>query len=76
MAVPWTPQSYVYVPGVLNTTEYVELDALMIPLLAKLGEPVDCMLCELAAFQVHVTVLPAAIVFTAGFWLPFWALRK
>jgi hypothetical protein len=45
-------------------------------LLAKLGEPVDCMLCCPAAFQVHVTVLPAAIVFTAGFWLPSWALRK
>src|SRR5690349_1768551 len=40
------------------------------------GVPVDWMLCDPAAFQVHVTVLPAATVSTAGFWLPLWALRK
>jgi hypothetical protein len=31
------------------------------------GTPVDWMLCEPAAFQVHVTLSPAAIVSTAGF---------
>src|SRR6266566_5222586 len=40
------------------------------------GMPVDWMLCEPAAFQVQVTLAPAAIVSTAGFWLPFCALRK
>src|SRR5437899_1174913 len=34
------------------------------------------MLCDPAAFQAHVTVLPAGIVSTAAFWLPLWALRK
>src|SRR5690242_1393025 len=40
------------------------------------GTPVDWMACEPAAFQVHVTLSPAAIVSTAGFWLPLCALRK
>src|SRR5438552_6263087 len=33
------------------------------------------MLCE-PPFQVHVTLEPATIVSTAGFWVPLWALRK
>src|SRR5205809_3514203 len=40
------------------------------------GTPVDWTVCEPAAFQVHVTLSPAAIVSTAGFWLPLCALRK
>jgi hypothetical protein len=31
------------------------------------GTPVDWMLCERAALQVHVTLVPAAIVSTARF---------
>jgi hypothetical protein len=34
------------------------------------GVPVDWMLCDPAASQLHVTLLPAGIVSTAGFWLP------
>src|SRR6266705_5937607 len=34
------------------------------------------MLCEPAAFQAQVMLSPAAIVSTAGFWVPLWALRK
>jgi len=66
----------VYVPGVLNVSTYVELDALLTALLVKLGEPVDCTLCITAEFQLQVMLLPAAIVSTAGFWLPLWALLK
>jgi len=45
-------------------------------LLAKLGDPSDSTLCETdpVAVQVHVTVLPAATVSIAGFWLPLWEL--
>src|SRR5436309_14069867 len=32
--------------------------------------------CEPAAFQLQVMLSPAAIVSTAGFWVPLWALRK
>src|SRR5437667_6984123 len=39
------------------------------------GRPVDWMLCD-PPFQVHVTLVPATIVSTAGFWLPLRALRK
>jgi hypothetical protein len=66
----------VYVPGVLNVSTYVEFEALWTGLLVKLGEPVDCTLCEAATFQLQVMLLPAAIVSTAGFWVPLWALRK
>ena len=78
MAVPWTAQSYVYVPGCSSRTEYVLPAAFMTTLFRKTsgGMPVDWMLCEPAAFQVQVTRLPAAIVSTAGFWLPLCALRK
>src|SRR5436189_3104442 len=34
------------------------------------------MLCEPAAFQAQVMLSPAAIVSTAGFVVPLWALRK
>src|SRR3989475_9902785 len=34
------------------------------------------MLCEPAAFQAQVMLSPAAIVSTAGFWVPLWALRE
>src|SRR5437667_12833807 len=34
------------------------------------------MLCEPAAFQAQVMLSPAAIVSTAGFWVPLWTLRK
>src|SRR5207247_11117085 len=34
------------------------------------------MLCEPAAFQDQVMMSPAAIVSTAGFWVPLWTLRK
>src|SRR5205814_5153555 len=33
-------------------------------------------LCEPAAFQAQVMLSPAAIVSTAGFVVPLWALRK
>jgi hypothetical protein len=50
----------------------VALLALCTALLVKLGDPVDCTLCatDPLAGQVQVTVLPAATVSTAGFWLP------
>src|SRR3989442_14065537 len=47
----------------------------MIPLLVKLGDPVDCTLCEPPA-QLHVTVPPTAIVSTAGFELRLRSLLK
>src|SRR2546426_11625344 len=47
----------------------------MIPLLVKLGDPVDCTLCEPPA-QLHVTVPPTAIVSTAGFELRLPSLLK
>src|SRR3989441_7973826 len=47
----------------------------MIPLRVKLGDPVDCTLCEPPA-QLHVTVPPTAIVSTAGFELRLPSLLK
>jgi hypothetical protein len=43
------------------------LAAFMTTLLRKISGavPVDWMLCDPAAFQLHVTLLPAAIVSTA-----------
>ena len=78
MAAPWITQSYVYVPGWSSRTEYVLPAALMTTLFRNTsgGMPVDWTLCEPAAFQVQVTMLPAAIVSTAGFWLPLLTLRK
>ncbi|HEV2750646.1 MAG TPA: hypothetical protein VGV12_09000 [Gemmatimonadales bacterium] len=71
MAAPWMAQSYVYVPGVLNVTAYVELASLITTLFRKIGDPVDWTVCGVPlSFQVQVTVLPAATVSTAGFWLP------
>lgn len=66
MAAPCTAQSYRYVPGVLNVTEYVWPFPLRIALLAK---PDAWTLCEMVPVpvQVQVTVLPAATVSTAGF---------
>jgi len=59
----------VYVPGLLNVTEYEEPDADITTLFLKTsGEmPVDWMLCDPAAFHFQVTVLPAATVSFAGF---------
>src|SRR3989442_907752 len=68
-----TAQSYRYTPAVANVCEYVPL--IMIPLLVKLGDPVDCTLCEPPA-QLHVTVPPTAIVSTAGFELRLPSLLK
>src|SRR3989442_12924483 len=47
----------------------------MIPLLVKLGDPVDCTLCE-PPHAVHGTVPPPAIVSTAGFELRLPSLLK
>jgi len=64
------------VPGFLNVTVYLDVAAEKTILFRKISEavPVDWIMCDPAAFQAQVTESPAAIVSTAGFWLPLCAL--
>ena len=66
MAEPCTAQSYWYVPGAVNVTEWVAPLVLM-ALLVKLVAPNEWTLCGSEPVQVQVTVLPAGMVSTAGF---------
>jgi hypothetical protein len=69
MSLPWTAQSYWYVPGAVNVTAYVPLPVI-VPLLVKPGEPSDWTPCGREPVQVQVTVAPTGIVSTAAFVVP------
>jgi hypothetical protein len=69
IAEPCTAQSYWYVPGAVNVTEWVAplvLIALLVKLV-ELVEPNEWTLCGSEPVQVQVTVLPVGMVSTAGF---------
>jgi hypothetical protein len=72
MASPWTAQSYWYVPGVVNVKVYVLPLPVKMSLLVNVGASSECTLCGVSPvlLQVQVTVVPAATVSTAGFWVP------
>jgi hypothetical protein len=69
MSWPWTAQSYWYVPAAVNVTAYVPVPVI-VPLLAKLGEPTDWTPCGSEPVHVQVTVAPTGMESTAAFVLP------
>lgn len=70
----WIEQRYAYEPAVLKVTWNVPLETL--PLLPKVGEPVEVTVWVVGVVHVQVTIPPTAIVSTAMFWVAFALLRK